>query len=160
VRALLHRPAGGVVDMDDAPRRMAALAGQVKALALAGIEGHAQFGEPQDRGGRILDDELDGAAVVEARARHHRVLDVAFEGVAFLEHRGDAALRPGGRARRDVALRQHDDAVTVGEIERAGQPGRAGAGDDDVIVVRFRGWGALSHGGPARWSCVLRLRSA
>ena len=84
---LLHRPAGGVVDMDDAAVAVAALAGQVPAIAV----GRALNGTPSSASrsiaaGALLDDELDRGAVVEAGARRHRVLDMAFERVAGLEH--------------------------------------------------------------------------
>ena len=101
---LLHRPAGGVVDMDDAAVAVAALAGQVPGVAVGGdVERHAQLGQPLDRRRRVFDDELDGGAVVEPGAGDHRVLDMALERVAGLEHRGDPALRPAGRARPPLA---------------------------------------------------------
>ena len=101
LQRLLHRPAGGVVDMDDAAVAVAALAGQVPALAVrVAVEGHAELRQPGDRRRRMLDDELDRGAVVEPGAGDHRVLDMAFEGVAGLEHRRDPALRPAGRALR------------------------------------------------------------
>ena len=100
LQRLLHRPAGGVVDMDDAAVAVAALAGQVpgRSLVAVDVERHAELGQPLDRRRRILDDELDGRAVVEPGAGDHRVLDMALERVARLEHRGDPALRPAGRA--------------------------------------------------------------
>ena len=85
-----------------------------------------------DRAGRGLDDMLDDLAVVEPGTGDHRVVDVRFEAVAFLEHRGDPALRPAGRAFTERALGDHRDLAVLGEVERGGQPGRAGADDEDV----------------------------
>ena len=42
--------------------------------------------------------------VVEPRAGDHRVVDMGLEAVAFLEHRGDPALRPARRAFAERAL--------------------------------------------------------
>ena len=143
---LLDRPAGGVVDMDDATVGVPALPCQVPAFgdSLAGVERDAECGQPVDGGGGVFDDIFDGGAVVEAGACDHRVLDVAFIGIAGFEDSGDAALRPGGRAGRHVALGEHCDPEARGEIEGSGQPGSAGADDDDIEVAGV-GWEALSH---------------
>ena len=157
LQRLLHRPAGGIVDMDDAAVAVAALAGQVPAFGpgFAGIERHAEFGEAVDRCRCVFDDEFDGGAVVETGTRHHRVLDMAFEGVAGFEYRGDAALRPSGRSGRDIALGEHRDLEAPGEVERGGQAGGARTDDDDIIgmSVGQEGFGqagvgqrAISHG--------------
>ena len=133
LQRLLDGPAGGVVDMDDPAVAVPALAGQVPALAVAVAgEGHAQLRQPRDRRRRVLDHELDRGAVVEAGAGDHRVLDMRLERVAGLEHRRDPALRPAGRA---LALGQHRHLEALREVERRRQPGRAGADDQDVVVL-------------------------
>ena len=119
---LLHRPAGRIVDMDDPAVAVPALAGQVPALGLAGVERHAERRQPLDRGRRVVDDELDGRAVVEAGAGDHRVLDMALEGVARLQHRGDPALRPGGRALGKPPLASTATLKRGGQVERRRQP--------------------------------------
>lgn len=131
----LHRMAGRVVDMDDAAVAVPALARQVPALAefLAAVEGDAEGGEPLDRGGGFGDNELDRGAVVEARACHHRVVDMRLETVAGVEHRGDAALRPVGGATVQRALGQHQHLAVLRQIDRGGKPGSAGADDDDIV---------------------------
>ena len=134
LQRLLHRPAGGVGDMDDAAVRMAALAGEVQRVPLGG-EGDAELGQPLDRGGRVLDDEFDDVAVVEARAGDHRVLDMVVERVAGFEHRGDSPLCPGGRPFVERALRQHGDAEPLGEGERRGEAGGPRSDDQDVAAV-------------------------
>src|SRR5690606_36186480 len=88
----LHRPAGRVVDVDDAAVRVATLAGQMQVPALA-VEGDAQFDQPVDRVRRAFDHELDRLAPVEASTGDHRVVDVVLESVARVEHGGDPALR-------------------------------------------------------------------
>ena len=133
LQRLLHRPAGGVVDMDDAAVAVPALAGEVPAiLALSGVERHAELGQPRDRSGCVANDELDGGAVVEAGAGHHRVLDVALERVAGLQHRRDTALRPPGRA---LALGKHRHLEAVGEIQRRSEARGAGSDNDDVELL-------------------------
>ena len=114
LQRLLHRPAGGVVDMDDAAVAVAALAGQVPALLAVRVERHAELGQPLDRRRRVLDDELDRGAVVEPGAGDHRVLDMALERVAGLEHRGDPALRPAGRALSALGQHRHLEALAPG----------------------------------------------
>ena len=128
----LHRPAGRVVDMDDPAVRMAALAGEVERVGVA-VERHAQFAQPVDRGGRAFDHELHRLAIVQPRARHHRVANVIVEGVARIEHRGDPALRPGGRSAGQRALGQHQHLARFGQRQRRGQPRRARADDQHVM---------------------------
>ena len=130
---LLIGPAGRVGDMDDAAVAVPALAGQVQRAVLAG-ERHAELDQMLDRARRRFDDMLDDLAVVEARAGDHRVVDMRFEAVAFLEHRGDPALRPARRAFAERALGDHRDLVRLGEVERRRQPRRARADDEDVGV--------------------------
>ena len=136
---LLDRPAGGVGDMDDAAVAVPALAGQVQRAVLAG-ERHAELDQARDRARRRFDDMLDHRAVVEPGAGDHRVVDVRFEAVAFLEHRGDPALRPARRAFAERALGDHRDLVRLGKVERRRQPGRARADDEDVGGRRSRGF--------------------
>ena len=75
-----------------------------------------------DRRGRGVDDMLDHFAVVEPGAGDHRVADMRFEAVAFLEHRGDAALRPAGRAFAQRALGDHRDLVRRARFSAAVSP--------------------------------------
>ena len=128
---LLDCKSGRVGDMDDAPIAVAALARQVQRVALDG-EGHAEFDQMSDRARRGLDNMFDDAPVVEPRAGDHRVVDVRFEAVAFVEHRRDAALRAPRRAFAERALGDHRDLVGLGQIERRRQPCRSRADDEDV----------------------------
>ena len=124
LQRLLHGPAGGVVDMHDAAVRMPALARQMADIPLH-VEGHAEFGQPLDRAGCILDDEFHRGTVVQPGAGDHRILDMAVEGVAGFQHGGDPALRPGGRSFVQLPLGQHCHLEAIGQVERGGQPGGA-----------------------------------
>src|SRR5687767_2997464 len=75
---------------------------------------------------------LNHLLVVEAGTGDHRVADVRLEAVTFLEHRGDAALRPAGRAFAKRALGDHRHLASLGQIERRGQPGRPRPDDQHV----------------------------
>ncbi|PAV70983.1 hypothetical protein WR25_05947 [Diploscapter pachys] len=131
LQRLLHRPAGRVGDMDDAAMRMAAFAGEVERVSFGG-EGDAELCQALDRGRGVLDDEFDDIAVVEAGAGDHRILDMVVERVTGFEHRGDPALRPGGRSFVERALGEDGDLEPVREIERRGEPGGARADDQHV----------------------------
>jgi hypothetical protein len=73
-----------------------------------------------------------GAVKGTPSARDHRVGDVAVERVAFLEHRRDPALRPGGGAFVEVSFGEHGHLAAVRKVQRGRQPGGAGADDEDV----------------------------
>ena len=127
LQRLLHRPAGGVVDMDDAAVAVPALAGQVPAVAVVvGVEGHAELGQPLDRRRRVLDDELDRGAVVEAGAGDHRVLDMASN---VSPGSSTAAIPPCAQPVAPSPLASTATLKRCGEVERRRQPGRAGADD-------------------------------
>ena len=108
-----------------------ALAREVERVTF-GRERHAEFLQAVDRRGGVLDHELDDGAVVQPRAGDHRVLDMAFERIARLEHRRDPALRPGGRAFVELSLGEHGDLEAIGQVERRGEARRARADDEDV----------------------------
>jgi hypothetical protein len=57
---------------------------------------------------------------------------MAVERVAGLEHRGDSALRPGGRAFIEPAFGEHGHLEPAGEVDRRGKPRRTRADDQDV----------------------------
>jgi hypothetical protein len=126
--------------MDDTAVRMTAFAREVEGVgnpAFAGIfkvERHAQACQPLDRDGGVLDHEFDRFAPVQPAAGHHRVADMVFEGIACVEHRGDAALRPGGGARIERALGHDQHAALFGEHQRGGKPGGARSHDKHVMA--------------------------
>ena len=102
------------------------------------VERHAELGQPLDRRRRVLDDELDRRAVVEAGAGDHRVLDMAFERVARLEHRGDPALRPGGRAVGEAALGEHRDL----EVAARGSAPRVSPAAPEPMTMTSKAFGS------------------
>jgi hypothetical protein len=117
---------------------MAALARQVERTRF-GIERHAEIDQPVDRVRRALDDIFDRLAPVEPRARDHGVADMVLERIAGIEHGGDPALRPCGRAAGQRTLGEHQHPQLFGKRERGGQPGRAGPDDDDVMAIVYVG---------------------
>ena len=129
------------------------------------VERHAELRQPLDRRRRAFDDELDGRPVVEPGAGDHRVLDMAVERVARLEHRRHPALRPGGRAFVEPALGEHHHLEAAGEVDRRGQPGRAGADDQDVGDIGCRSrptadpWQLEPSRVPAALAARVRLRN-
>ena len=103
------------------------------ALAIGAPADAAEVGAERDQLahalGPVAHHHLDHVAVREAAAGLERVLHVALEGVGRVEHRGDAALRVGGRRLVELAL-GHDQHVGVARgLEREGQPGDAAADD-------------------------------
>jgi hypothetical protein len=128
---LLHSRPRRVGDMDDPAETVPPFTRQVQCAAFIG-ERDAQFDKPLDGLGCGLDDMLNHLPVVQSGAGDHRVVDVRFEAVAFLEHRGDPALRPAGGALSQRALGDHRDLAVLGEVQRSRQSGRAGADDQHV----------------------------
>ena len=128
----LHRPAGRIVHMDDPAMRMPAFTGEVQVILFA-VERDPQFAQAVDRGGGALDHEFDRFAVVEPRAGNHRVANVVVEGIARIEHRGDAALRPCGGATVEPALGEDQDLLGFGQRERGGETGGARTDHEDVV---------------------------
>src|SRR5207253_6348443 len=128
---LADRIAGRVGDVDDPPVAVPTFAGQVQRPILAG-ERDPKFDQMPDGARCLFDDMLDHLEVVEPGAGDHRVVDVGFETVAFLEDGGDAALGPGARAIAERAFGDDRDLARLGQVERRGQPRRARADDEDV----------------------------
>ena len=73
-----------------------------------------------------------GVDVAQPDAGDERVLQVVLGGVLRAERGGDAALRPARGAVVDEHLGDEQDAARAGGVQRGGQPGDAGADDDDV----------------------------
>ncbi len=146
----LHRPAGGVVDVDDAAVRMPALPRQVKRT-LFGIERHAEVDQPLDRLRRMFDDVFDRFDPIEPRAGDHRVADVILERVARIQHRRDAALRPGGGPGIERALRGYEHFRAFGQHQCGGQPRGTRTDDDDIKPLRHELATSPAH------PCVARM---
>jgi hypothetical protein len=72
--------------------------------------------------------------VVEASARDHRVVYMAFKSVCGFQNRGNTTLCPAGRAVRNSALGQHRHFAMLRQLQRRRKPRRAGADNEDVRV--------------------------
>ena len=127
----LHRPASRVIDMDDAAVTVPAFAGEVQPRPV-GVERHTKGDQALDRRRGALDDVFDRLEPVEPGAGDHCVANVIGKGIAGIEHRGDPALRPGGRTAVERALGQHRHLVLRRQRQRGGEPGRARADDENV----------------------------
>ena len=100
------------------------------AVAVAvGVERHAELGQPRDRRRRLVDDNSTVARSLSPAPAIIVSWIWALEAVACLEHRGDPALRPAGRAFVEPPLASTATLKRCGEVERRGQPGRARADD-------------------------------
>ena len=104
---------------------MAAFTGQMPVALIwtIKIEWHAKTGQPPDRFWRVFDDELHRLTVVQAAARNHRVLNVAFKRIARFQHCRDPALCPCRRAIGQGAFRQHRHLIFLRQLKRGCQSG-------------------------------------
>ena len=130
---LLDRPTGGVVNMDDTPVAMSALAGQVPVIALQ-IEWHAKLCQSFNRERRILHDKFNRGAVIQPRACDHRILDMVGKIIARLQHGGNPTLRPSSCAIGNGTLGQHRNLARCRQLQRRRQPRRARPNDQ---YIRF-----------------------
>ncbi len=130
----LDRAPGQVVRADNAPRRVAAFAGQRQAtrpIALVG-EAHAALDQLADPLGPAPDQELDRSAVAQTRAGLERVGDVRLEGVAGVHDGGDPALRVVRVGLRVLLLGEDGHATVLGGLDRVGEPGDPASEDQHV----------------------------
>ena len=129
----LDRMAGSVGDMNDSAMAVPALSRQMQRVAFLG-ERHTEIDQMPNCAWRSLDHVFDDVAIVEPRAGNHRIFDMRFEAVAFLEHRGDAALCPARGALAKRALGDHRNLARFRKVERRRQTSCARADDEDVGV--------------------------
>jgi hypothetical protein len=154
----LDRPARGVGDVDDAAVRVPAFASEME-LGTFGVERDSELDQASDRPRGTLDDELDRLAPIEPGAGNHCVADVVLEGIAGVEHRGDPALRPRGRARGQRAFREYRHRALLRQRQRGGEPGGARADDEHVasvccharVMAASGRRGKLTRACPPRW---------
>ena len=85
------------------------------------------------RVGRLARHAARHALVDEAGAGRDRVGDVALDRVAGADRRGDAALRPGGGGAFADRRAGEDGDRPRRELQRAEEPGKPAADDDDVV---------------------------
>ena len=103
---LLHRAAGGIGGVDDAPMAVAALAGEVQLVLVVVVagEGHALGDQPFDRLAAALDHEAHRVVVAQARPGDVGVADVVFERVRAVQDGGDAPLGPARGPVQELVL--------------------------------------------------------
>jgi hypothetical protein len=128
--------AGGVLGVDDAPRAVPALAGQVQGAGAVAVEAHRQFVEQQflDRPRPFAHEVLDRGRVGRPVARRH---DVARQrGGIGRRVVDDAALRPVAVGRERFGEREQLDVEAERRRpQRVGGPGEAGADHETVGAV-------------------------
>ena len=120
--------------MDDAAVRYARLRASdaSRRHSAVEIERHAELRQPLDRFGRVFDDKFDRRRGCSARARDHRILDMALKRIAGFQHRRNPALRPRGRAVGKRAFGKHDHLSLWRQLQRRRQPRRTRTDDEDV----------------------------
>ncbi len=97
--------------------------------------------------GALVHQYLDGGRVAQPHAGHQGVLGVRCRGVQRVQDRGDAALRPSGRAVVDVDLGDHGDVQPrLAQVQRAGQSGHPRAHHHHVGGLRPAGIGGEQSG--------------
>ena len=131
---------------------VAALAGQLQGAGGVAVELGAAGDQLGDLARALADQHPDGGLVAEPGAGHQGVLDVLLDGVALALDRRDAALGPRRGAGRDDVLGDHEHGAEAAALQRRGEPGDAGADDDDVDLLgparRLRGQPAGEDGQP------------
>ena len=90
-QAALHLATGRVLDVGDAAARVAALAGEVKSVALV-VKLHAQGLQPADPVGPLPDGDLDRLSLAESRPCYQGVLNMQLGPVVRAEGPCDAPL--------------------------------------------------------------------
>ena len=126
----------------DAVAQVAALAGQRDVAALVGVEARAERDEAAYGIGSLGHERVHGCGVAQTRPGDEGVDLVLGGRVVGRERSGDAALRPAGGALVDLGLGHDQHAVAGGAgVQRGGEPGDAGAHDDDVDLEGPAGGG-------------------
>jgi len=169
--------AGGVARVEDAALRVAALLAEREVVVVL-VEVDAVAGQVVDGRGSLRDDGADDVLAAEAGAGVEGVGHVELDRVAFLaktrrQHRGDAALGPGGVGIERLALGQNDDRTMSGGPDGEGETGDARADHQEVTGHGARrmageiatgsgktrtnpkgggGWRTIFRGGPAQRS--------
>ena len=130
----LHRHAGGISGVDDAPVAVSAFLRQVVAGVGAGIarERHALGDQPVERRSGVFDHMARGGRVAQSGSGGHGVLYVLGEGVFPREYRGDAALRLCARPFQQRFFGDDSDFSLVGELQCQRKSGKAAAYDQGI----------------------------
>ena len=85
--------------------------------------------------GAIAYHHLDDVSVRKPSARPERVIDVRFEGIRWIEHCGDPALRPVRRRVRAAPLRDDGHAAVASRLEREAQASHPSS-EHKIVALR------------------------
>ena len=136
-----NRRASGVGRVDDAPVAVAALAGQVELEAAfidAGLfvtgKRHALVDQPLDRLATVLDRIAHRVFMTQPAAGIERILHVGLYRVGVVEHGGNTALCPEGRAVGQLAFAQYGDAQVRRQVQGQAQAGGTAADHQNVML--------------------------
>jgi hypothetical protein len=112
---------------------VAALAGQEDLAGRPPVELRTERDELAHPGRALVDERRDRVDVADPDARDQGVAQVLLGGVAGVHRRGDAALRPRGRALVEHRLGHEQDAVDLlPQPQGGGEAGDARPDDDDI----------------------------
>ena len=111
---------------------VAAFTGEVQCTVFLG-KGHAHGQQPANGFGCVLHHKLGGRHIAQPGTSGERVAHMGVETVTFGPDGGNAALRPGGRAAGELALREDKHAAMVGQRVH-GEP-RLGHHEGDHLLA-------------------------
>ncbi|RMN94112.1 hypothetical protein ALQ51_05485 [Pseudomonas cannabina] len=138
-----YRRAGGVGGVNDASMAVTAFAGQVKLKAafvrvpvVATGKRHALIDQPLNGLAAVLHGKAHGVFMAKAAAGVQCVFDMRLHGVAVIEDRRHAALRPECRTVGQIALAQHGNPQMPGKRQGQTQSGSAAA-DYQYVVLKM-----------------------
>ncbi len=131
----LDLAAGDVLGVQDAPRAVTALAGQVVGVAALG-ELDTPVDQVADDLGPFLDHHAHHVLMADTGTGHQRVLHVGVEGVLLGGYGGDAPLGVVGGGFGNVLLGDQGDPAVSGGLQREGKP-RDTATDHKKISFLF-----------------------
>lgn len=138
------RARGVAARVGDTAPVVAALTGEFQVAVGGRVELRPRRDEPPYGVGALGDQDAHRLLVAQARAGDQGVVEVLLGGVALAEGRGDAALRPAGRAVVEARLGDHHGGQPRGlAAEGGGEPGDAGADDHHVGVDGPPGGGGV-----------------
>ena len=125
-------PAGFIGVVDDAVAAVSAFSAEVELVGSGDVESRSVLAEPFNGGGGVLNQESDGAGVIESGTGDVGVLLVEFPAVAFSDGGGDAPLRPVGVVVFDGGFGEDGDFSVFGGFEGEGETGEPTADHEKV----------------------------
>jgi hypothetical protein len=129
---------------------VAALAGELDAALVVGVEVGAGGHEPAYGVGALGDQDAHRLLVAQPRTRDQRVVQVLLGGVALAQRRRDTALRPAGGTVVETCLGDDDRP----QARRLAAQGRGEAGDAGTDDHHVRGDGPARCGRVQSYACA------